>query len=165
MIMHRRTLLKGSVAALATTALGFPSIIKTRASDRVEKARLSSSIRLSSYGGGWQEALTTAAIQPFEEEYGVQVVQSSHASEGELIARMRAAGPGEYDIITVNESGLYLGVVNNVFDPLRLENIPNYQNIIDVLQKPPYDPKGVHSIPDVYGSTAIVYNSDHVIKP
>jgi spermidine/putrescine transport system substrate-binding protein len=35
-----------------------------------------------------------------------------------------------------------------------------------VLQKPAYDPgPGVHSVPDVYGSSAIVYNTKHVAKP
>ena len=37
---------------------------------------------------------------------------------------------GAYDIVTVNESGLYLGVKQGVFEELRMENIPNFANIV-----------------------------------
>ena len=83
-----------------------------------------------------------------------------------LIAKMKASGAGAYDVVTVNESGLYLGVKQGVFEELRLENIPNYANVVKVLQKPAYDPgPGIHSVPDVFGSSAIVYNTKHVAKP
>ena len=163
--MKRRTILAASAASVVTVSgIGAPFIARAQA--QIDRSKLTKTLRFSSYGGSWQEGITAAAIKPFEEKYGVQVLQESHGSEAQLIAKMKASGAGAYDVVTVNESGLYLGVKQDVFDPLRLENIPNFANVVKVLQKPRYDPgPGVHSIPDVYGSTAIVYNTKHVEKP
>ena len=163
--MKRRTILAASAASVVTVSgIGAPFIARAQA--QIDRSKLTKTLRFSSYGGSWQEGITAAAIKPFEEKYGVQVLQESHGSEAQLIAKMKASGAGAYDVVTVNESGLYLGVKQGVFDPLRLENIPNFASVVTVLQKPRYDPgPGVHSIPDVYGSTAIVYNTKHVDKP
>jgi spermidine/putrescine-binding protein len=164
--MRRRNFLLGTAGSLAASSIGMPFIARAQAPLNVDRAKLSKTMRFMSYGGSWQEALTTAAIKPFEDKYGVQVLQESYDSEAELIAKMKAAGPGAYDVVTVNESGLYLGVKQDVLEPLRLDNIPNYANIVKVLQKPTYDPgPGIHSVPDVFGSSAIVYNTKHVDKP
>jgi spermidine/putrescine transport system substrate-binding protein len=158
--MKRRKFVLGTAASVAAAGLAGPWISRAQT---VDKSKLSKTLRLSSYGGNWQEGLTKAAIKPFEEMYGVQVLQESHGSEAQLIAKMKASGAGAYDIVTVNESGLYLGVKQGVFEELRMENMPNYGNIVQKLQKPAYDPgPGVHSIPDVYGSSAITYNTAHI---
>jgi spermidine/putrescine transport system substrate-binding protein len=161
--MQRRKFIKAAGTALGASALGFPFIRVSRAQQlNVDRSQLTKTLRFSSYGGSWQTALTDAAIKPFEAKYGVQVIQESHGSEAALIAKMKASGPGSYDVVTVNESGLYLGVKQGVFEELRLANIPNYANVVKVLQKPAYDPPRHHSVPDVYGSSAIVYNTAHV---
>jgi spermidine/putrescine transport system substrate-binding protein len=158
--MKRRKFVLGAGSVVAAAGLAGPWISRAQT---VDKSKLTKTLRFSSYGGNWQEGLTQAAIKPFEERYGVQVLQESHGSEAQLIAKMKASGPGAYDIVTVNESGLYLGVKQGVFEELRLENMPNFGNIVQKLQKPAYDPgPGVHSIPDVYGSSAITYNTAHI---
>lgn len=162
--MKRRTLLLGAGATLGVT--GLPFIGRARAQLNVDPKQMTKEVRFSSYGGAWQQALTKAAIEPFEKRYGVKVVQETHGNEEQLIAKMKAAGPGSYDIVTVNESGIYTGVKQGVFEELRLNNIPNFMNLVQKLQKPSYDPgPGIHSVPDVYGSNAIVYNTKHVEKP
>jgi len=100
--MRRRQFVKAG-AALGTSALGFPFIRAARAQLNVDRSQLTKTLRFTSYGGSWQQALSDAAIKPFEAKYGVQVIQESHASEAALIAKMKASGPGSYDIATVNE--------------------------------------------------------------
>src|SRR4029450_1379193 len=124
--MKRRTILAASAASVVTSSIGVPFIARAQA--QVDRSKLTKTLRFSSYGGSWQEGITAAAIKPFEEKYGVQVLQESHGSEAQLIAKMKASGAGAYDVVTVNESGLYLGVKQGVFEELRLANIPNYAN-------------------------------------
>lgn len=163
--MKRRTFLLTSAGA-GLGGMGLPFIGAPRAQLTVDPRQMTKTLRFSSYGGAWQQTLSKAAIEPFEAKYGVKVVQETHGNEEQLIAKMKAAGPGSYDVVTVNESGLFLGVQQGVFEPLRLENIPNFANLIPKLQKPSYDPgPGIHSVPDVYGSNGIVYNTKHVEKP
>jgi spermidine/putrescine transport system substrate-binding protein len=109
--------------------------------------------------------LTKTAIDPFEQEFGIKVEQSSHGNEEEALAKMRAAGPSGYNVITVNKSGLYIEVKQGLFAELQLENIPNYRYLIPKLQRPRYDPRpGIHSVPDVYGSNAITYNTKYLTR-
>jgi spermidine/putrescine transport system substrate-binding protein len=161
--MKRRTLVTGGLAA----ASGFAVLRHGRVAEgQVDRSKLSKTLMFNSYGGAWQKALTEAALKPFEDEYGVKIEQESHGNEAEVLAKMRAAGPGSFDVITLNESGLYIGARQGLFEPLQLENIANFKNLLMVLQKPPYDPgPGIHSVPDVYGANAIVYNTKHVEKP
>jgi spermidine/putrescine transport system substrate-binding protein len=161
--VKRRTFMRGGLAAVA----GFGVLRHGRVVEgQVDRSKLSKSLLFNSYGGGWQKALTEAALKPFEDEYGVKIEQESHGNEAEVLAKMRAGGPGAFDVITLNESGLYIGARQGLFEELRLENIPNFKNLMAVLQKPPYDPgPGVHSVPDVYGANAIVYNTKNVEKP
>jgi len=163
---RRRFLVTGLAAGAGIGSLSTPHIRVARAAMNIDPKQMTKTLRFSSYGGAWQATLTKAAIEPFEKKYDVKVLQETHGNEEQLIAKMKAAGPGSYDVVTVNESGIYIGVKQGTFEALRLENIPNYSNLIVKLQKPSYDPgPGIHSVPDVYGSNAIVYNTKHVEKP
>ena len=105
--MKRRTFVVGTAGSILTAStIGIPFIARAQPPLNVDRSKLTKTMRLSSYGGNWQEGLTAAAIKPFEEKYGVQVLQESHGSEAQLITKMKASGAGAYDVVTVNESGL-----------------------------------------------------------
>ena len=134
---------------------------------KVDKSKIAKSISFSSYGGSWQENLSKAVLEPFEKEYGVKILQSSHGGEEEILAKIRAGGEGAYDLITINESGFYPGVKQGLFEPLDFNNMPNFKNVMTPLQKPIYDPGiqvdgKVRSVPSVFGTTAITYNTERV---
>ena len=128
----RRTFLKGMGAAGAVSMLGagFPAIVLGK---QVDKSKLADSIRFGSYGGSWQKNLTKAVIEPFEKEYGVKIIQGSYGGEEEVLAKIRVSGGDSYDLITINESGFYPGVLQGLFEPLRLENIPNFERMMKPL--------------------------------
>ncbi|MBW2059801.1 MAG: extracellular solute-binding protein [Deltaproteobacteria bacterium] len=165
--VSRRTFLKGlgAAGAAAAAGIGFPSVILGKA--EVDRSKLAKSISFSSYGGSWQENLTKAVLDPFTKEYGVEILQSSHGGEEEILAKIRAGGAGAYDLITINESGFYPGVLQGLFEPLDLENIPNFTNMMKPLQKPIYDPGikmdgRIRSVSSVFGTTALTYNTEKV---
>ncbi|BBO78815.1 hypothetical protein DSCW_62320 [Desulfosarcina widdelii] len=167
--MTRRTFIKGvgAMGAASAISMGFPAVILGK--NTVDRSKLADTLSLSGYGGSWQENLTKAVLEPFEKEYGVKIIQSSHGGEEEILAKIRVGGEGAYDVITINESGFYPGVMQGLFEPLNLDNIPNYNNIMKPLQKPIYDP-GIlqdgkfRSVPSVFGTTALTYNTE-MVKP
>lgn len=162
---NRRKFIKelGLMGAASALGISFPNVVLGK---QVDKTKLADSIRISSYGGSWQENLTKAVLDPFSKEYGVRIIQGSHGGEEEILAKIRVAGGKSYDLITINESGFYPGVLQGLFEPLDLENIPNFENVMTSLQKPVYDPgaqKGnIHSVPSVFGTTALTYNFEMV---
>jgi len=165
--INRRTFLKsaGVFGAASVMGLGFPSISLSRA--KIDRTKLAKSISLSSYGGSWQENLSKAVLEPFEKEYGVKIIQSSHGGEEEILTKIRVGREGDYDIVTINESGFYPGVKQGLFNPLNLDNIPNYENIMTPLKQPIYDPGiakdgNIRSVPSIFGTTAMTYNTENV---
>jgi spermidine/putrescine transport system substrate-binding protein len=167
--ISRRTFIKGvgALGAASAIGIGFPAVILGK--NNVDRSKLADSITLSGYGGSWQENLTKAVLKPFEDEFGVKIIQASHGGEEEILAKIRVSGEGAYDVITINESGFYPGVLQGLFQPLDLENIPNFTNIMPPLQKPLYDPGikqdgKIRSVPSVFGTTAMTYNTEKV-KP
>lgn len=165
--IDRRTFLKGmgALGAASAMGLGFPSI--SLGKGHVDRSRLAKTLSFSSYGGSWQENLTKAVLEPFEKKYGVRIIQSSHGGEEEILAKIRVGGKGDYDLVTINESGYYPGVKQGLFNNLNLENIPNQKNIMSPLKKPIYDPDfakdgKTRSVPSVFGTTALTYNTQNV---
>lgn len=165
--ISRRTFLKGAGAlgAVSVAGFGFPALVLGK--NKVDRAKLSDSITISGYGGSWQENLTKAVLDPFAKEYGVRIIQATHGGEEEILAKIRVAGEGAYDLITINESGFYPGVKQGLFQPLDLDNIPNFANLMKPLQRPIYDPGiqedgKIRSVPSVFGTTAMTYNTEKV---
>ena len=88
--MRRRKFITTAGTALGASALEFP-FIRISNAQNVDRSQMTKTLRFSSYGGSWQQALTDSAIKPFEAKYGVQVIQESHGSEAALIAKMKDA--------------------------------------------------------------------------
>ena len=101
--MNRRKFVTGSVGV----AVGANVMRWARLGEaQVDKSKLSKTLGFASGGGAWQKALTDAALKPFEDEFGVKIEQDSFGNEAEALAKLRAAGPGAYDVVAGNESGL-----------------------------------------------------------
>ncbi|WP_328766773.1 PotD/PotF family extracellular solute-binding protein [Haloarcula nitratireducens] len=125
---------------------------------------LSDTLRFYSWGGSTQEALTKHLINPFQEEYDVTVEQSSFSSQDKMLANVRSNPAGSYDVIMPSLSGSYNAVKQDLVEPLRLDNIETWSNLLSAFQK--YDPAGTgdktYVAPLYYGTVGMVYNSDEV---
>src|SRR5262245_49454858 len=93
---RRRDFLIGGLAA--GVGLSAPYLQPARAQFKVDPKQMTKTLRFSSYGGQSEEALTKAAIEPFQAKYDVRVVRETHGNEEPLIAKMKASGPDAYDI-------------------------------------------------------------------
>ncbi len=125
---------------------------------------LTDTLRFYSWGGSTQEALTTHLIEPFEEEYDVTVEQSSFSSQDKMLANVRSNPPGSYDVIMPSLSGSYNAVKQDLVEPLRLDNIDTWSNLLPAFQD--YNQAGTgddrYVAPLYYGTVGMVYNDDHV---
>lgn len=170
MSVSRRDYLKTTTAAVAGLAVGaaggywYGSTIAGPPAPP-EKEEISDEVRVDTAGGGYLEAVKKNIIEPFEKKYGTKVNIGVFAEAGEVNAAIKASAPGEYDVHWPSDPDVYYGVVDGIFEPLRLENIPNYRNLMMPLYFPPYDPgPGTHSAAISYGTTGIVYNTKYVTK-
>jgi spermidine/putrescine-binding protein len=178
----RRTVLAASGAAIAGLAgcLGGSSEGSTETSGGEDSSgdstdasggtttssgdELADTLSFYSWGGSTQEALTEHLIEPFEEEYGVTVEQSSFSSQDKMLANVRSSPEGSYDVIMPSLSGSYNAVKQDLVEPLRLDNIETWSNVLPSFQ----DFNVVASAderyvaPLYYGTIGMVYNADEV---
>lgn len=178
--LSRRQLIGASGATIAGLAgcLGGSSDDDTETSDESDGGtetdgtttsssggqEMADTLKFYSWGGSTQEALTEHLIEPFEDEYGVTVEQSSFSSQDKMLANVRSSPEGSYDVIMPSLSGSYNAVKQDLVEPIRLENVDSWSNLLPTFQE--YNSAasgGDHYVaPLYYGTVGMVYNSDEV---
>jgi spermidine/putrescine transport system substrate-binding protein len=107
---------------------------------------------------GWSSDMSNEIIQAFEKETGIKVNHSGYSSNEELYAKLRAIGPGSYDVIEPSSYYVSRMIAQNMLEPIDVTKLKNYKNIDPEFLHPSYDPKGVHAIPYFWGVTGIFVN-------
>lgn len=110
----------------------------------------------------WTYYTPDSVIKKFEQEYGVQVVYDSFASNEEMFAKLKAGGTG-YDIVF--PSGDYVSIMKKEgmlekIDKTKLTNLKNIDPL--VLQKATYDKDMDYSVPYYFGAAGIAVNTEKV---
>ncbi len=159
----RRQFLKTSVATGFT--LGFSGInflIPHPASAGQEK--MTDKLHVFTWGGIYQEKVTEFVVKPFEEETGVKVTVDVFAGGSQMLAKMKAGGPGAFDVVWPGITSCYQGIKQGLYEPFRLENMPNFQHLLPIFKNnPPYDPgPDRYFAPFVYGTEAIAWNYEKI---
>lgn len=107
----------------------------------------------------WSEYMDPDVLEQFEEEFGVNVIEDTFASNEEMLAKLQA-GAGGYDIIFPSDYMVDIMIEEGLLAEVNHENIPNIANIDPLFADPPYDPDMVHCIPYMWGTTGLGYNTD-----
>lgn len=124
---------------------------------------ISDTLKFYSWGGSTQEALNKHVIKPFEEEYDVTVKQSSFGGQDKMLANVQSSSEGAYDIIMPSTATSYAAAKQGLVEPLRLDNIETWENLMPVFKDFIVDPgEDVHIAPLYYGTIGMGYNADHV---
>lgn len=160
--LSRRSALRSIGGATALAALSAPTIaargVAAAQEGTPDTANLEQQLVFRSWGGALTDALQEAWVEPFQEQYGVEVVMDT----GELpeVQIQQQAGNPQFDVVLINRQSIY-----EIFDPglfLRVtdDNVPNLADIYDVLK----NEDGL-SIPAFVGEMGIVYNTDRIETP
>lgn len=109
----------------------------------------------------WYDYIDPAAIELFEEETGIKVKYVNFTTNEEMYTKIEA-GAGTYDVLFPSEYMIERMIANDMLAELDLSAIPNYANILESLKDPSYDPGNLHSIPYMWGTLGILYNTEMV---
>jgi len=105
-------------------------------------------------------------INSFEEEYEVDVEWGEFGSDWDLLSKQRASGEGEVDVVQPSSSGGFVAIKDELLEPINLDNLENWDNVLDEFQNPAWDPgEEVHLAPLVYGGNGMVYNYEQYAPP
>ena len=112
------------------------------------------------------EYLDPEAIEMFEEETGINVVYEEYETN-EIMYPKIASGAVAYDLVCPSEYMVQRMIGEGLLQPINWDNVPNAQEIdpIYMEQARSYDPDNTYSMPYLWGTVGILYNTTMVDEP
>ena len=112
----------------------------------------------------WSDYFGATSIATFTKESGTKVVYDVFDSN-DIVETKLLTGKSGYDVITPNLSPHFARQLQaNVWAPLDPATLPNIKNIdTGVMQQlVKVDPKGLHGVPWMWGTTGVIFNVEKV---
>jgi spermidine/putrescine-binding protein len=157
--MNKRLLGKKNIllfvilAAAAFTLGGAPAI----AEEKIEGP-----LHIESWGGSYAEAVKNYIIEPFKKKYGIEVTHSYFGNNSEQLAKLQA-GKTAIDVSFLSQNFAFDAREAGLSLPIRIENVPNYQNLFDIFKGPSYDPgEQPFCISYFWGDQSLAWNTKYI---
>ena len=99
----------------------------------------------------------------FEEEFGVDVIVDTYASNEDLLAKLQAGATG-YDVIMPSDYMVSILIKLDLLAELDRGAIPNFQNVSPLFLGKYFDAENRYSVPYTFGTAGIAYDSA-VVQP
>ena len=112
----------------------------------------------------WEDYIDREVLSIFEEETGCHVNYVTFSQNEDMYTKL-STGAESYDVVIPSEYMIERLIKEDLVVELNLDNIPNLENVVDSMRDPIYDPGNAHSVPYMWGTLGIVYNTDMVTEP
>ncbi len=112
------------------------------------------------YVFNWGDFMDLDLIRDFEKTYNIRVIYDEYDTNESMYARLKAGG--SYDVIFPSDYMIAKLINEGMLEELNFSNIPNYKFIDDSFLGTNFDPEGKYSIPYVWGTLGILYNTEKV---
>ncbi len=148
-----------ALAAVLIVAIGVGVYFATR---KPSEDRPAADTELTVYN--WFDYIDPEVLNLFTEQTGIKVNYVNFTQNEDMYAKLEA-GAGTYDVVFPSEYMIERLIKEDRLEELNLENIPNLANVLDNLRDPSYDPGNAHSVPYMWGTLGILYNTEKVSEP
>ena len=112
----------------------------------------------------WEDYIDEAVLDQFEEETGIHVNYMRFTTNEDMMVSVRA-NPGAYDVIFPSEYCVERLIAEDLLAEINYDNVPNMSYTLENLLNPDYDPDNAHSVPYMWGTVGILYNTTMVSEP
>jgi spermidine/putrescine transport system substrate-binding protein len=111
----------------------------------------------------WGEFMDTDLNREFERKYGIKVNYRTFETNEMMYANLRQGG-ASFDVIFPSDYMIALLIEEDMLEELNFTNIPNFSDIKPELRNPTYDPENKFSVPYMWGTVGLIYNSDKITE-
>lgn len=112
----------------------------------------------------WYDYIDPNVIGLFEEETGARVEYVNFTTNEEMYTKIEA-GATNYDVLFPSDYMIERLIAADMLEELNTANIPNMAGLLDSLRNPDYDPEEKYSVPYMWGTLGILYNTEMVSGP
>lgn len=146
--------MKKFVAVLVALLLAFPLTVFAESEPTVGEG-----VTITVYN--WGEYIDPTVNELFTAKTGIKV-NYKNFTDNESMYAMLSSGTATYDVIVPSDYMVGKLIREGLLAKLNYDNIPNYQYINDDLKNQEYDPENAYSVPYMWGTVGIFYNTKYV---
>ena len=99
-------------------------------------------------------------LTQFDEEFGIKINYKVCPDNETLYTYLKQGD--SYDVIIPSDYMLSRLIEEDMLEKLNFDNIPNFSDVSDTFVDPPYDPTNEYSVPYMWGTVGIIYNTTMV---
>ena len=122
--------------------------------DNSQNKQLSSELNVFN----WDDYFGETTLEDFEKQYGVKINLYTFEDESLMFSSLES-NPTKYDVVIASGSFIAELIKTKSLAELDKNNIPNLDDIDTGFLDLHYDPGNIYSIPYVWGTTGIAYNT------
>ncbi|MEG1658111.1 MAG: spermidine/putrescine ABC transporter substrate-binding protein [Oscillibacter sp.] len=108
----------------------------------------------------WGEYIDETVLDDFAAEYGISVNYKTCPDNETLYSNLMNGD--SYDVIIPSDYMLSRLMEEGMLEKLDFANIPNAADVDPKFVNPPYDPQNEYSVPYMWGTVGIIYNTTQV---
>ena len=112
----------------------------------------------------WGDYIDTDVLDQFEEEYGINVVYDTYATNEDLYVKLKQGG-SNYDVVFPSDYMIERMVREGLLDKVNMDNITNFSKVGETFLNLDHDPQNEYSVPYMWGTLGIIYNKNAVSQP
>lgn len=113
------------------------------------------------YVYNWGDYIDEDILEEFEKEAGVKIVYDTYATNEDMYVKIKSGG-SSYDVIFPSDYMLTRMREEDMLEKIDLGKIPNSKHLDPKLLKTQFDPNSDYSLPYMWGTMGILYNTTMV---
>lgn len=116
------------------------------------------------YVFNWGHFIYEPVLRMFEDEYNIRVIYSTYATNEEMYARV-VGGGAQFDVLFPSDYMIERMATEGLLRPLNWDNLPNREHIDEKFWYWQHDPQNIYSMPYMWGTFGLLYNTNMVTQP
>lgn len=112
----------------------------------------------------WEDYIDESVLELFTQETGIKVNYMNFTTVEDMIVQVEA-NPGQFDLCFPSDYIIERMIKKDMLAEINFDNVPNAVQTIPYLQSPAYDPDNKYSVPYLWGTVGILYNTTMVDEP
>ncbi|KAB3535438.1 ABC transporter substrate-binding protein [Alkaliphilus pronyensis] len=109
----------------------------------------------------WGDYIDESVLVEFEEEYGIRVIYDTYATNEDMYIKIKAGG-SDYDVAFPSDYMIERMIKEDLLHEIDFNNIPNFKYISEEFKNLDYDSSNNYSVPYMWGTVGIIYNTTMV---